>query len=299
MRHQASRNRYLLARLRPFGRPIVWAPSIGLVLLGLFAWEFWSRSDSMSSFKSTPLPSNASSRNERAAIADIDSTSLLMRDAKVNPYATLFGSAASDSSVKSPSDSSNSQSAAPTEAASAPQPNRTSASNNAAMPQLGLPNAAQPLAPTALDSDAATPLPQNQLQSAMSRVTPSSATPSSNPSFTRSVYGGTPPIEGTTSTNRAPANSYTNLVEGSRSFGASQSESLPPQPTSIPNITPSTPPTSVENVAPTTPQSSVNASPNFGTTQNNSEINSQPFTAPRSTPGRYIGGGSINTFSNP
>lgn len=279
MRRQASRNRYLLARLRPFGRPIVWAPSIALVLLGLFTWELWSRPDWMSSFQSTPSPIDASvSRNDRAAIADIDSTQLLIRDANINPYAALFRSSTA-------SDASNLPAAAPTEAASAPVP--TNSSNNVAMPQLGLPNATQPLVPTAPASNSATPLPQNQLQSAMSRVTPSS-----NPGFTSSVNGVTPPIEGTTGIDRAPVNSYTNLAEGSRL--------LPTAPTSIPNITPSMPPTNAENVAPLPmPQPSPNASSNFGTIQNNPEINSQPFTAPRSTPGRYIGGGTINTFSNP
>ncbi len=288
MRRQAS-NRYLLARLRPLRRPIVWAPSIVMVLLGLFTWELGSRPAGMSNFGVTSSPIDASvSREDQAVGADIDSTPLLMRASRINPYAALFPPAASDTPAPS---------TALIEAASPIQPSPTS--NTVAPQQFGLPNAAQPLTPTAPAFSAATPLPQNQLQSAMSQLSPSSTASSSNPGFRSSINGATPsvpsglssaPIEGTTP-DRASGNSYTNLVEGARPLSI--------EPNSVPNITPSIPPTP-ETVAPVpTPQSSVEASPNFGTIQNDSRTNSQPFTAPRSTPGRYIGGGTINTFSNP
>ncbi|MBE9188690.1 hypothetical protein IQ270_29690, partial [Microcoleus sp. LEGE 07076] len=52
-------------------------------------------------------------------------------------------------------------------------------------------------------------------------------------------------------------------------------------------------------------QVNLSGQPNFGavpqnTNQNAQQIQPQPFSTPRSlTPGRYIGGGEINTFANP
>jgi hypothetical protein len=107
-------------------------------------------------------------------------------------------------------------------------------------------------------------------------------------------------VPGTTSYSVAPTtppNSFTYLV--------------PPQPiTNVPGAIPTTPvvPTTTGSYGQysTQPPSQVNGvtNPGFNSTLTNpgsqsSQLNQPTFTTPNPVPGQYIGGGQINTFSNP
>ncbi|NEQ22701.1 MAG: hypothetical protein F6K28_26680 [Microcoleus sp. SIO2G3] len=107
-------------------------------------------------------------------------------------------------------------------------------------------------------------------------------------------------VPGTTGYSVAPTtlpNSFTYLV--------------PPQPTtSVPGAIPTTPvvPTTTGNYGQysSQPPSQVNGvtNPGFNSTLTNpgsqsSQLNQPTFTTPNPIPGQYIGGGQINTFSNP
>lgn len=80
--------RYLKARLQPFGRPAFWASACGLLLLLLFAWEFWENPNWLSSLGRNQSDNSANSTAERqlssedlAAIgADIDNSSVLSNE---------------------------------------------------------------------------------------------------------------------------------------------------------------------------------------------------------------------------
>ncbi|MBD0363060.1 MAG: hypothetical protein ICV55_09870 [Coleofasciculus sp. C3-bin4] len=80
--------RYLKARLQPFGRPAFWASACGLLLLLLFAWEFWENPNWLSTLGRNQSDSSANSTDDRqlssedlAAIgADIDNSSVLSNE---------------------------------------------------------------------------------------------------------------------------------------------------------------------------------------------------------------------------
>lgn len=107
-----------------------------------------------------------------------------------------------------------------------------------------------------------------------------------------SPYPGSPGY-GVVPANSNPVNSYTYLN----------------QPAPVPGVPPAQP--MVNQVAPVSQgnygvpsyqnPAPVNAVPNnFGATQvQPSQLQPSPFSVPRQIPGRYIGGGQINTFSNP
>lgn len=137
-----------------------------------------------------------------------------------------------------------------------------------------------------------TALPPNRLQEALTKLATEN----------RPIVSQTP-IEGTirldtnpgTSINATPQNSFSSLIEGIQ----------PIVPGTIPTVSaplPIAPPINAPVPSPVAPQSltpqPVEAQ-NFGVMQNAPVVNQQPFTVPRSIPGRTIGGGNINTFSNP
>jgi hypothetical protein len=80
--------RYLKARLQPFGRPAFWASACGLLLLLLFAWEFWENPNWLSTLGRNQSDKSVNSTDERqlssedlAAIgADIDNSSVLSNE---------------------------------------------------------------------------------------------------------------------------------------------------------------------------------------------------------------------------
>lgn len=285
MRHQASWIRYGFARLRPLSRPIFWAPSIALLLLILFAWEFFSRPE-LASYFGISTPDEALSREDQAIGADIDSLPLLMNDIKIAPKSeTAALDPAQDSA---PSAATPSRLSAPTDTIATPQPVQPQSGQgvfrvftNALTTQLGLPTTA-PLDPTT-----PAPLPPDRLQEAMSKLAAEN----------RPIVSQTP-IEGTirvdtpaagTSINRPSQspNSFSTLVEGAQPIAPGTAPSISaPLPIAAPINSP-------------IPQPAETQPSNFGVIQNPPIVNQQAFTVPRSIPGRSIGGGNINTFSNP
>jgi hypothetical protein len=168
-------------------------------------------------------------------------------------------------------------------------------------------------------SSTPSPLPQSPLQSALANA-PNSTTvektaenqlPLTPSSFTSIPTPGTP-IEGTTSlgnfgvnattpNNAPPPNSFTNLVEGSQPISGSES-SLSGVTPAVPTIVPSVPSSAIPlNSGQPIPQG-LGASPDAFAPRPSTEVippNNLPLSAPRPIPGRFIGGGQINTFSNP
>lgn len=80
--------RYLKARLQPFGRPAFWASACGLLLLLLFAWEFWENPNWLSTLGDNQAANSDNSTADRqlssedlAAVgADIDNSSVLANE---------------------------------------------------------------------------------------------------------------------------------------------------------------------------------------------------------------------------
>lgn len=306
MRRQSSWVRYGLARLRPLGRPVFWAPSIALLLLVLFAWEFFSRPELMS-YLGISDPDATLSPEEQAIGADIDSLPLLMNDIKISaksdPNQTAIASP-TQAAAQPNSTAPNRLFSAATDATETPKlaqpqsdPGVFGVFTNALTARLGLPTTQ----PIASDPNAPAPLPANRLQEALSKLATEN----------RSIVSQTP-IEGTirldhpllkTSITAAPqpSNSFSVLIGGTKPI-AERGVGI------APGIAPtiSAPlPIEVNGATIAPPLNSPVASPqpaessNFGVIQNAPIVNSQPFTVPRSIPGRAIGGGNINTFSNP
>jgi hypothetical protein len=295
MRRQFSVARYLLARLRPVGRPVVWAPAIALLFVVLFTWELWSYPEWMS-YLGTPPSDNSMSPEDQAIGADIDSLPLLINDIGITSKtkATPSPTTAQDSSQPSSAVSSN-RSASTQANASETKPTQEQTTQerfgvfgNTLTDQLGVSNSVSKPASNLLNSSTPASLPTSPLQEALTRLN-TQPIPMSQASA---------PIEGTTHLNNptieASSNAYTQLVEGTRSLPKSPNfpgTVVPPMaaPAIAPAVTPVvTQPISTQPInLQTTPQ--VEPMP----------VNEPPFTAPRSIPGRYIGGGSINTFSNP
>lgn len=80
--------RYLKARLKPFTRPAFWTSAIALLLVLLFAWEYWNNPEWLASLGDRPVADSDNqtadpqlSSQELAAIgADIDSSSVLLKE---------------------------------------------------------------------------------------------------------------------------------------------------------------------------------------------------------------------------
>ena len=115
MRHQSSWVRYAFARLRPLGRPVFWAPSIALLLLILFTWEFFSGAKLASNF-GISAPDETLSREDQAIGADIDSLPLLMNDIKITPKSETAQIAPSQDSAQPNSATPNRLFSAPSDA---------------------------------------------------------------------------------------------------------------------------------------------------------------------------------------
>lgn len=287
-----SSSRYWLARLRPLARPVFWAPAIAILLLVLFAWEFFSRPE-LASYFSISTPDKNLSPEDQAIGADIDSLALLMNDIKIAPKSEVIQEiSASPQSKKLVPASTNQLFSSQSTASETPQPLQIESNQgvfgvfrNALTAELGLTSVVP-----ATDASTPAPLPPNQLQAAMSKL-----------SANQSAIVSQTPIEGTarleSSINAAPrsTNSFSALVEGAQPIQPGTpppiSAPLPIAPlinSPVPVITPIT----VEQIAP-------QPTPELGAVQPTLGINQQPFTVPRSIPGRAIGGGNINTFSNP
>ncbi|NJR52744.1 MAG: hypothetical protein HC780_27435 [Leptolyngbyaceae cyanobacterium CSU_1_3] len=161
------------------------------------------------------------------------------------------------------------------------------------------------------------PLPQSPLQAALEKfaIAPNpAAPPESRPPLTPSSFTTVPdaPIEGTTtlgsfgitatpsSKTNSTANSFTSLVEGSQPLSGSQSSLSGVAPPINPSITPNAIP--INPVQPSLPVQGLGAAPDAFAPQSSTDVippSNLPLSVPRPIPGRFIGGGQINTFSNP
>lgn len=344
--------RYLLARLRPLTRPVFWGPSIALMLVILFTWQYWMRPEWMSYFgvDSRFDQGNGLSPDDQAIGADIDTLPLLFNDFKLSPNSaskqpdltkiapfTSSTDLANLPKIPIPGSSTTAQS----------QPSNDSGLGNGGnafsgiMQQFGLPADGSPGNPALSEVTGATSTqPQGinnllsfppvsvyknspgQAESKNSSGTDLSATSANNrPSQTPSSFTSiapTAPIEGTTSlggfgVNAAPTtnpytnsytgntpttnpytNSYTSVVEGTQPFSGSTAP-----PVGAPSIAPISSPSVPSYLSPQPLNSSLNAAPSLVPQQSQVPINDAPFTVPRPIPGRVLGGGEINTFSNP
>lgn len=171
-------------------------------------------------------------------------------------------------------------------------------SNTLLNPAAATPNAAQTALETALAQSASA-------NKSRPSGTPASftATPTSSPAFATPIEGttslGSFGVNATVPNNSNATNSYTNLIEGSQPIRESQSSFSTVAPT-VPSIVPSAVP--VVPGQPVLPNQGLGASPNAFTSQPSTEVippSDLPLSAPRPIPGRFIGGGQINTFSNP
>lgn len=292
MRHQSAWVRYGLARLRPLGRPIVWAPTIALLFLVLFTWEFFNRSEIAQEFSS--LTTNETLSPEDQAIgADIDSLSLLMNDIKAasRPGASQFLiTPTAPTATQQNSATPNQLFSTATDPTAQPEQDTAGTLKSAFSTELGLPYTTRP-------ATAETALPPNRLQEALTKLATEN----------RSIAS-PPPIEGTirldtntaSSINAAPLpNSFSALVEGTQPIAPGTTPMISaPLPNAERGAT-LAPSINAPVSSPIAPQSQPIDTQNFGVIQNAPVVDQQPFSVPRPIPGRTIGGGEINTFSNP
>ncbi|MER3432072.1 MAG: hypothetical protein C4288_01235 [Leptolyngbya sp. ERB_1_1] len=285
MRHRAFWIRYSLARLRPLGRPVFWAPPIALLFLLLFVSEFFAHPEFDSNFgRST---SNESlSREDQAIGADIDSLPLLMNDIKIAPKPETADITPTDQNL--PQSALNQFFPAPSDVTATLQPASLSSQGifavfkSALTTELGLPTPSSTTDPTT-----SAPLPPNRLQEAMSKLASEN-----RPLISQTPIEGTthldPPLSGT-SFNAAPQspNSFSVLIEGAATIAPG---TAPIVAAPLSSVSPLNAP--VSQPVETKPS-------DFGVIQTAPIKNQQPFTVPRSIPRRTIGGGNINTFSNP
>ena len=313
--------RYLLARLRPLTRPVFWGPSIALMLVVLFTWQYWMRPEWVSYFEgdSSLDANNGLSSEDRAIGADIDTLPLLFNDFKFSSSPTSKQSDLAKSASATPSDLGNlPKIPIPGSLTSAQsQPFDLSGAGSlgnafsGTMQQFGLP-AGGLTGDSTLSRQSAVTSTQTDLGQTAPKTgsSPEALVTSTNNRSPQAPYGFTSnapaPIEGTTSlggfgvnaasTTNPYANSYTSLVEGTQPLSATTAPSVV-----APSIAPISPPLGQSYLSPQPLNSpSLNAAPSsLMPQQSQIPINDAPFTAPRPIPGRVLGGGEINTFSNP
>lgn len=357
---------HLKARLRAFKRPMVWGPSVILLLIVFFTLEYWFNPQW---FENTPGTANVeggfnpSVSSEDGAIgADIDSLPLLLNQLneapstpapdqnqqpdKVatkpslfsellksgNPSATLNENSQSSNSLPaSPTTSPllSSTSGLPTQPLVGATPGLTSTSSPSAFssslltssggpttsPSLNLPNASSPSSPARV-SALQTAIEQSQLQNNSTATAPNATTGESGTSTPTSSQPFNPSSaiapSGNSGINYSSTPGASSAPPGNSFNYLAQPQSDSTVPSGIAPVVPTAP-----SIAPVVPSSNLNSNfrqSSFQGNQNNgfnnsgfsgnaglqpSQLNQQPFSAPRRVPGRNIGGGEINTFSNP
>lgn len=321
--------RYLFARLRSLKRPAFWLPSAFLLLFILFTWESWRLPEGLGNFGAgLDEGGNGLSREDQAVGLDIDSSSLLMKDVGMTSQPAVSPALKERSTQKFLRDLAlSTQRSVPSQKqASLAQADQTrfdllvdpeSATSEDQVSEKEQVPGTMWRSPLQTPSYAAMPLPTNQLELAFSRLAANVPTTLSQaaPIEGTTRLNNTPSnsgVPGISSSNAAPAvpvNSYTTLVEGTRSISPMSDLSGGMRvPTAVPSSAPlpsmMAQPPSGQSFG-TVSNSPTMAQPEFAPVNQqvsqpfNQPVNPQPFTAPRSVPGRYIGGGNINTFSNP
>lgn len=331
--------RYLRAQLRPITQPIVWAPAAILAIIAVFVWDFWVNQRQFSWDFSAFRPPAGLSSEDQAIGADIDNTSLLIRDFNLSAVnspnqprgqtgQTIPGAGASNrtpalgllganpqpgqlltgNSLSPSSPGSSLAGSGLLGSVSSPNPSLLPGSNSLGLPGLTtaqtttLPNNVLQQALTAQANSAAgnTPTPGNGLRQPLPPTNfPTLPTAPNQAASYNSGFPGLPtqptaPIDPAAGTaNAAPPNSFTALTGGSSAAG------VPPVPP------PAAPPNNFGQSS--LGQSPFNSNPfgqpqagSAGNPQTQQQLN-QSQNAPISprAPGRYLGGGQINTFSDP
>ena len=343
MRRQPSpvAARYLLARLRPLARPIFWGPSIALMFVILFTWQYWMRPEWVSYFgvRASPGDTRGLSAEDRAIGADIDTLPMLFNDFGIANSASKQADPAKSDLATSTDLAKLPQIPIPGSAI-VPQPSSGTVGNSNIFgttgQKLGVPDASltgnSTIGGATLSTQSQTPNNLGSVlnltnllgfptigtstESSRSTAPTNDRSPEASPTLSINRSAQTPasftliapatPIEGTTSlgnfgVNAAPStttsytNSYTNFVEGTQPLPIAGAVPI------LPPITPISPLSTqpILSPQPLSNSSSLNAAPNPLVQQPQSPINDVPFTAPRPIPGRVLGGGQINTFSNP
>jgi hypothetical protein len=331
--------RYFMARLKTFARPQFWVMGLGLVGLLAFAWHFSQNEELRQALSGTPQEEATPEKKEDQAIgADIDSLPLLSADFNPkNQSKSDFTAADQLKKMKLPTLGDNA--AAPSEdslaklfggATSTPSGNEATLAalrsplNNALLGN-GDTTSQNPFLPTSLaaTATAAKTTPTDQLSAALNRYSPAQPNPNApvpvrpaepvpNPAETfqpptlqgnapinTPIYSNLPPLSGSINVNPrgdSGVNSFTGLTSGSvpdavsvGDLGVASPAPLSTSPIPIsPGSTALPPGTSVG-----TPIAPIPSTPT------SAPVEELPFTTPRSIPGRSIGGGEINTFSNP
>jgi hypothetical protein len=316
-RPSSPANRYFAARLRTIGRPIFWGPAIVGLLLMLFTWDFWTNPSTWASLgignsraEEEQLPPE-----DQSIGADIDSLPVLFSDIKSAPKPSASpdpkqdplakkkvtgGEAITTISTNGPGFGQTPQQATNPQGvygvfgnALAERYGLSSAGNvmGESTPGLGVVKSTAPAMPS-----------QSALQSAMSKFTTptaAQATPTmtsvnglaNSPSAADTPSAGSAPFSNPAASAPAtPQNSYTQLMGGSQPLqnysNVRSAPMIPAASSELPTVSPAQLPAGFGQTA--VPQPSTTP-----------ETTLQPFSVPRPIPGRSIGGGNINTFSNP
>ncbi len=320
MRRQSSpANRYFLARLKTIGRPIFWGPAIVLLLLGLFTWDFWTSPNLWASLGIGESRTDDELPPEEKAIgADIDTLPVLFSDIKGSPKPEASPNVKQSPQAKKQITGGEAITTISTTGTGSPettQPNPQGVYGllgNALAERYGLTKSGLSGSETTsggitsgigIKSPAAVTPTQSPLQSAMSKFTAPVGTVNSGVSVNglaspsssavdRPKEGSAPLSGSTGNASSGSENSFTNLVGGSQplqNYSTLRAAPLVPAASSeLPNLSPAPLPAGFGQTAVPQPTNTPETIP----TQ-------PPFSAPRPIPGRTIGGGNINTFSNP
>jgi hypothetical protein len=315
--------RYFLARFRPLAQVRFWAPALGLVGMGVFAWQISQNPDWLEALGRDPAQESDVPKEDLAIGADIDSLPLLLGDvgsgANANTVKGDEGSVLLPSLAKLPGNTPNLNQ-------DAPIPSSGSLSLAGLLLDKPTPGSANSLSANALTGqtagsmfgntglDATPRTGTSALADAMARysapTSPASAVSNSGsgPSNNASPIGypgsypaqGTAPVGQTTyapvkptagvtgldpSGNSSLPNSYTGLTNSSDPGSAAGSAVAAPV-----RLNPGTGLPADAGIAqpfaPVAPTPTNVAPP-------------EPFSTSRIVPGRVLGNGRINTFSNP
>ncbi len=320
--------RYFLARFRPLKQTRIWAPAIGLVGLGVFAYAVSQRTDWQQALKQNDSPTVNQPTSEDLAIgADIDSLPLLLAPAKPQdpspgtglpksgdrafPLSDLFGKASPASLTNRPGLLSDPLVSDPL--LSDPSPATTSASNNSLLSIASTQALATALATPARSTSKAESTQPSALAAALARY----AQPQARPEISQIEPTNNPALPPTSSPQLAPiplqgnvpipTSNYDPALSAPPALGSGPAPLGNPYPINSYSVLsqPSADVGAVNsgNATGLNPVPS-NASGNTGPYAPESTTIAVPppelpFTAPRSIPGQSIGGGEIGTFSNP
>jgi hypothetical protein len=314
--------RYFLARFRPLAQVKFWAPALGLVGMGVFAWQISQNPDWLEALGRDPVQGADVPKEDLAIGADIDSLPLLLGDVGSGAAKNDEGSVLLPSLAKLPGNTPNLNQDAPIPSSGSlslaglldkPTPGNSPSANAL----TGQP-AGSMFGNTGLDATPRTGT--SALADAMARYgTPASpastgpnpgAGPSNNASpiggSYPSSYPGSYPAQGTAplgQTTYAPVQPTAGVTGLDPSGNSSQPNSY----TGLTNSPDSGPAAGGAVAAPVRLNPGTGLPADAGIAQPFAPVAPtptnvappEPFSTSRIVPGRVLGNGRINTFSNP